>query len=526
MSAVSNSKPLWKSYEQTGDPDDMVLAPEVADQIGLKVDGSGGQIASLTGEGVPLLAAIVADAVTPLQYGAAGDGLADDTSALQAAFNSGRNIDLGGKTYLVSASLSLPAAGIHIMGRGATIKTTSATADILTIAQYGTNYVIEDLYLSASVNKTAGWGINARNIRRSIFRNVRVLGQDDYETGRRFYGGIFLNGADTCAVISCTFWGNSYAGLAVCNGSELKIIGGTRFVYNGIGVLCGGSFGGLYIDDTDLHNVCNVRFDTSLTGATNLQAFFGSKMTSDVSGSNGVYIASNSIGYLHAVGTWFASSGQDSLAVDGAQQAGLYVEPNNSTLNLELDGCFFFNNMGCGLFMEGGGTTKVCSTRFWLNGQYGGTANIPRHGFYITNTAGPIDVKACLFQQSAGYDCNVACIPPTLTVVSNTFDLKSGGQFSTSAPLSSMSASYIIRGNSNYATAGGSNNALATGSTTVTVYHGLVAIPQCIQLTPKGPIPVFVVEGSETAKSFQVGISEAQSAPVGFYWWASVGFGA
>lgn len=48
--------------------------------------------------------------ISPISFGAVGDGVADDTAALQAALNaaSGQVVDLLGKTYKVTASLALP----------------------------------------------------------------------------------------------------------------------------------------------------------------------------------------------------------------------------------------------------------------------------------------------------------------------------------------------------------------------------------------------------------------------------------
>jgi len=44
---VTNTKPQWRSYQQTGNPSDIVDSPTVADAIGGKVDGQGGQAANL-----------------------------------------------------------------------------------------------------------------------------------------------------------------------------------------------------------------------------------------------------------------------------------------------------------------------------------------------------------------------------------------------------------------------------------------------------------------------------------------------
>lgn len=73
-------------------------------------------------------------AVTPRQFGAACNGITDDTTAILAAIATGRSVDFGGveNTYLISSSLT-PSTGQHLFGRGATIKT-AANIALITLA--------------------------------------------------------------------------------------------------------------------------------------------------------------------------------------------------------------------------------------------------------------------------------------------------------------------------------------------------------------------------------------------------------
>lgn len=64
-------------------------------------------------------AAVAQVNVTPEMYGAIGDGVADDTKALQECFKH-NNVNLGNKTYVVSGQIELT-SDMRIAGNGATI---------------------------------------------------------------------------------------------------------------------------------------------------------------------------------------------------------------------------------------------------------------------------------------------------------------------------------------------------------------------------------------------------------------------
>lgn len=159
---VTNYTPPWKSYQQTGNPADIVQSPAVAGAIGNKVDATGGQAENLEVaggklSGTDISAAALSDAMTGAEaavaisslssldsnqgagtvhysqvstypstsvayalsgfrsvksapYGAAGDGTTDDTAVVNAARADIKSAG-GGCTYYP------PAAGYLVSGR-------------------------------------------------------------------------------------------------------------------------------------------------------------------------------------------------------------------------------------------------------------------------------------------------------------------------------------------------------------------------------------------------------------------------
>jgi hypothetical protein len=106
----------------------------------------------------------IASFVNVKEYGAIGDGVADDTTAIQAACDVGKDVYFPAGTYKVSSTITLSIAGRYYGdGRLSTIiRTTSATADTFNITANGVH--ISGMYFDCTTTRTGGYYINSTGI--------------------------------------------------------------------------------------------------------------------------------------------------------------------------------------------------------------------------------------------------------------------------------------------------------------------------------------------------------------------------
>src|SRR4051794_34562034 len=89
--------------------------------------------------GTPAQAAVAGDAASPKDFGAAGDGVTDDTAAINRCLAASRLIDFGGpdNTYLITGTLLAERTVSQVLtGGGATIKA-GAGVNMLRLKQAG-----------------------------------------------------------------------------------------------------------------------------------------------------------------------------------------------------------------------------------------------------------------------------------------------------------------------------------------------------------------------------------------------------
>jgi hypothetical protein len=199
--------------------------------------------------------------VTPEDYGAVGDGVTNDSAAIQSALNSGLPLLIPQNTYLISATVSIP-TGAFIFGYGFKSKlltTSNITMLRITQALDVANITIESIQLSGNRVGNAqkglvcsGGGGNLNNyhikVSKCDFNNfsfaveVGASGSSNYKSVMILQGCIFFNNFSGFSALTrgeynlinnCSFNGNDF-GVNFFQGGNNSMVGG-QITNGGVG---------------------------------------------------------------------------------------------------------------------------------------------------------------------------------------------------------------------------------------------------------------------------------------------------
>lgn len=105
-----------------------------------------------------MYSSLVLSYVTPEQYGAVGNGITNDATAIQNAINSGKTVLFGTKNYLINTTITLP-SNSKILGLGKS-SIISTTTNIPIINILGNNITIESLSFFGNSTGTSQVGVD------------------------------------------------------------------------------------------------------------------------------------------------------------------------------------------------------------------------------------------------------------------------------------------------------------------------------------------------------------------------------
>ena len=356
------------------------LADPNADRI-LFWDDSAGDLAWMTpsnGTGIS------GTSIGPKDFGAVGDGVTDDTTALNnffAAVASGKNGRITAGTYKFTSALTpFVGSGINIVGEGpASILqyggASTTPGDLITIGDGTTTYTdvsIRGFVIGSSTTLTSGRAFRIRKCSNVEF-DVIVNGAAGQQG--KLYEGVWFDQSSLINLHSSQFYCINKniiwsAGVELhCNHAYVKgqTVGGHG---SGTGIHVGGGCGGFYSEDiTQLLNDIGLLIDTTITGTGNTQFFLNSG-TFDTNQTASVKVDDSSVNTLAKVlymNGWFASS----TAV-GAAGHGLVVT-NWAGGDIHIGSGVFKNHTGDGIKISDNTVRLVIgrATTIADNGAYG-----------------------------------------------------------------------------------------------------------------------------------------------------------
>jgi hypothetical protein len=182
--------------EDPQDGSSVVFSDVTADSIildGVDLAGSTGSssigfIQSGTGAVARTLQAKNRDTVNAKDFGAVGDGVADDTEAILAAIATGKNVKLNAGTFLTSSIVITTPNGINLTGEGrylTVLKLKNGLNDhVISIATGATNCTISSLTIDQNrANNTGGHGIRIGGVDGLRIKDVKIMECAGYGIG-------------------------------------------------------------------------------------------------------------------------------------------------------------------------------------------------------------------------------------------------------------------------------------------------------------------------------------------------------
>lgn len=464
------------------------------------------------------LAEKLGDVVTVKDFGAVGDGAADDTAALNAALACGEMVLLPRGTYKITAPLTgaVNGSGLIGAGRNSIIAPAYTSGDVFTLGNGSAEVSglhFENFLIWPSVIMTSGYAFNARLVTDSAWIGVYVSSLDHYAAAgdtHRVKNGYYFDRFAECRVLGgqilCSDTGIKCRGNADSSfGVELMIGDNLRFVRCGVAAIhVGGGAGGIKLAQMDA-SLCYVGVqidDTLQPGTPNREIFLLPGCAIDASITYGVNLDNNSVSLLEMDGVWISSSGVSSALGNGI---GIRTAPSSGVRpEIRMNSCRIYNNTydGC-QFNDSTAVMDGCIVSNNGSGASGG------HGIYlVTSEASPTIITNCYIHNngtgnsSRGYGVKISAAGTNNFVISsNIFISNSQGSVYNSV---GSDGNKILSHNVGFATEKAGVATISSGNNSVIVAHGLGFVPSVVLISAAGPIDggsYYYVNPSDTTDS-------------------------
>jgi hypothetical protein len=317
------------------------------------------------------LATRFADVVNVKDFGAVGDGVADDTAALQAAFNNTNFVNAyimspAGYNYRVTNTLVLDRDRFTLDFNkcGITMDDPTGLKDTLKIGNGTTqrnSIVIKNITFGRVQAATAGYALNLDRTGVIYVQECRVFGDNKVHGGIRVFNGIMVH-IENNMIDRCINYGIYLAGTDTVDRSIDIVIRENRvdYCYNGLQIW--DCVEGVYFRDNiffgNTNNAVNVDASTAARG---LVSFKFQENDFDGSVQTGFYL--DKVSNVQLTDNWFSSNTNTGLA------ANLYIGPDAS--GVIVDGNQFYCEPGPYISLRSDGSDVVISSNLMSGGTTG-----------------------------------------------------------------------------------------------------------------------------------------------------------
>ena len=467
-----------------------------------------------------LLSARFAEIVSVRDFGAVGDGVTDDTVAIQAAIATGRQVYFPPATYHVTGSINLATSGQHIWGDGnsSIISTGSATADVFVLGgTLGT--VIEHLQFTASVVRTAGAYVNTGAASFCTLEHLFMTG---------FFIGIQLGSSTTIGsmvrVTDCYLYGGAAPGVS----TGLYIWGGDDVILKG--VLCVGSAAsqlatGIMIlsagDIFLIHCQCIWAGNGVVVAPGSgqvVQSLWFDACLSDTCSGWGMLIEASGSGSVQLLK---CSNGWNASCVMGG--IGLFTSGTGVIQQVDVVNMVVSNHSGSGIFAGTNGVTHLNIAGCAISANQGGGGAIALAAAMTLFRIASCTIGPCgEFGGNAGPGIALGSGADYFHVVDNVLLGNTGGGLVLPSPAAGAGTNWIIRGNLGFATYASGTLSTTAGPASFTVTHNLPFTPDVhdVVLTLIGALGAasFFYLGTPTGSSFTIVFNTAPGAGINVAW--------
>lgn len=351
--------------------------------------------------------------VTPQQFdpsaGIAGHDCTSAINSAEACLGPGGELHFPAGVYDFSSTLTSSRQQLCWSGAGGGQSILhynggSTTIDLIHISNV-VQASMTGLKIRSATLMTAGSALHLDQIGRSVF-NLTMQSQDDASSlGNNLFHGIWFDKVENCVFggseIGCQGDGIRVNGDTAMGGGNagLTVLDGLYMFSCGVGIRCGGAFGGLYIQCVEF-DVCasNIIIDQTLAAQQNREIFLNGTISDKTVGGAGFLINDPGAVVIQCGNCWFSAA--DTHGVWVAQNAGRIL----------FTGCRFVGNGGDGIRVDAAGAqVSIVGGASTDNTGYGINPNVASNTTtwdavnLMNNTLGPYNPAHPGSFKSSGY---------------------------------------------------------------------------------------------------------------------------